>query len=253
MRTTILLAAFAGITSALTISARDGTLANVYTSCIVPGQVALTFDDGPWKYIKSISDQLSAVGGNATFFVNGNNYACIYGDDQVAGLKYAFSKGHQIASHTWSHADLVTVDQATLDSEITKVDDALIRILGVQPAFLRPPYGSYNDIVRAAAAAHKKDLIIWDLDSGDSTGASPNASKIVYDKGKSSPTGNILALNHETVGTTATDVLPYVLQLLGTGPGGYGYTFVTVADCLGGLAPYTTVTTPGTANWMWHC
>ncbi|KAJ6553549.1 carbohydrate esterase family 4 protein [Mycena vulgaris] len=250
MRTTILLAACAGITSALTLRARDGTLANVFTSCTVPGQVALTFDDGPYIHMKEISDKVSAAGGKATFFVNGLNWDCIYDAPQVDSLKYAYGKGHQIASHTWSHPDLTTLSQAAVDSEITKVDDALVKILGVQPAFLRPPYGNYNDIVRTAAAAHNnKALVTWDFDSGDSTGATSSASKTLYDNAINAHPATLLALNHETSATTVSDVLPHAIQALTAG----GYKFVTVAECLGGLPAYSSVTTPGTRDASWTC
>ena len=35
--------------------------------------------------------------------------ACIYNDDSVDRLKYAYNHGHQLASHTWAHKDLTTL------------------------------------------------------------------------------------------------------------------------------------------------
>jgi peptidoglycan/xylan/chitin deacetylase (PgdA/CDA1 family) len=46
----------------------DGT---IWTSCVTPGVVALTFDDGPFQYTQSIVDQLTNAGHRATFFQNG--------------------------------------------------------------------------------------------------------------------------------------------------------------------------------------
>jgi len=46
----------------------DGT---IWTACVTPGVVALTFDDGPYLYTQSIVDQLTAAGQRATFFQNG--------------------------------------------------------------------------------------------------------------------------------------------------------------------------------------
>jgi hypothetical protein len=34
---------------------------------------------------------------------------CIYDPDQVKRVKYAYSKGHQVASHTWAHLNLTTL------------------------------------------------------------------------------------------------------------------------------------------------
>lgn len=81
-----------------------------------------------------ISKALIAAGAKGTFFFNGNNCmffsfpsfhchihtascldACIYDADEIKRVKYAYSKGHQVASHTWSHSDLTTLtwDEST--------------------------------------------------------------------------------------------------------------------------------------------
>ncbi|KAJ7036816.1 hypothetical protein C8F04DRAFT_1394063 [Mycena alexandri] len=162
----LFLAAFAGVGSALTLKTSGGA-AKVYTSCLTPNTAALTFDDGPYQWSKDVTDLVTAAGGHCTFFVNGNNWDCIYGEAQRESLAYAFKAGHQIANHGWAHQDLTTLNTTQMDSEIKKVDDALRDILGVTPAYLRPPYGNYNDDVRAVAANHSKSLVIWDFDSGD--------------------------------------------------------------------------------------
>jgi peptidoglycan/xylan/chitin deacetylase (PgdA/CDA1 family) len=49
-----------------------GTVRN----CNTQGQIAITFDDGPFQYD---NDLLNTLGDNkATFFINGQNYGCIY-------------------------------------------------------------------------------------------------------------------------------------------------------------------------------
>ena len=35
--------------------------------------------------------------------------ACIYDADEVKRVQYVYGKGHQVASHTWSHRDLTTL------------------------------------------------------------------------------------------------------------------------------------------------
>ncbi|KAJ7672292.1 hypothetical protein DFH06DRAFT_1362955 [Mycena polygramma] len=239
----LFLVAFAGLGSALTLSARDGTpLANVYTNCTVPGTVAFTFDDGPYKsgsvdlilpvdvdemltwnsnQRKNISDMFTSAGGHCTFFVNGNNCETNRGPAftimrttssmytvkvirllPTLGRTRTSRRSAKIRVDTHSLCKLWPHSLCAADSEILKVDEktvALQNILGVTPACLRPPYGSYNDTVRAAAASHNKSLIIWDLVSGDSTGASPAESEKTYEENKFSAT---LPLNHETCNTT---------------------------------------------------
>lgn len=79
----------------------------------------------------------------------------------------------------------------------------MIRILGVSPAFMRPPYGNYNDLVRSAAAVRNQSLVIWDFDDGDSTGSSVQESEQDYTNLVNARPNNVLALNHETYDTTA--------------------------------------------------
>ncbi|CAK5272901.1 unnamed protein product, partial [Mycena citricolor] len=79
-----------------------------------------------------------------------------------------------------------------------RVELALSRIIGVTPAFMRPPYGNYNDLVREAAFIRNQSLVIWDFDSGDSTGSTVTQSEAVYDQVVAAHPSNILALNHET-------------------------------------------------------
>jgi peptidoglycan/xylan/chitin deacetylase (PgdA/CDA1 family) len=80
------------------------------------------------------------------------------------------------------------------------VEQALMRIVGVNPAFMRPPYGSYNDQVRAASAIRGQSLAIWDFDSGDSLGATPAQSNQAYSDLAGRHPSTVLALNHETLG-----------------------------------------------------
>ncbi len=48
--------------------------------------------------------------------------------------------------------------------QLTTNTAALEKILGVKVAFMRPPYGSYNDGVLQVAAAHNQTAIIWDFE-----------------------------------------------------------------------------------------
>ncbi|QRW06017.1 GMC oxidoreductase [Ceratobasidium sp. AG-Ba] len=208
--------------------------AQVITKCTKPNTVALTFDDGPYWYIYDISKALVAAGAKGTFFFNGNN--CMR-------VKYAYSKGHQIGSHTWAHKDLTTLTWDQVHDEMWRVEQALERIIGVNPAFMRPPYGNYNDNVRNVAGARGQKLAIWDFDSQDSIGATPAQSKALYDQVIAQRPSNILALNHETYERTAHEVVPYAISKLQAA----GYQLVTLAECLG-MPPYQSVGSPQTPD-----
>jgi peptidoglycan/xylan/chitin deacetylase (PgdA/CDA1 family) len=47
------------------------------------------------------------------------------------------AEGHQIASHTWSHQDLDTLDTATFHNQIYYNEMAFRNILGYFPTYLR--------------------------------------------------------------------------------------------------------------------
>ncbi|KAI5120411.1 hypothetical protein M0805_006912 [Coniferiporia weirii] len=224
-------------------------LAAVYSSCTEPNTVALTFDDGPYIYETEIVDLLNQNGIKATFFVNGNNYDCIYDDSVITSLRHAYASGHLIASHTWSHPDLTTLSWDEIHDQMWKVELALSRIIGVWPAWMRPPYGNYNDLVRQASLIRNQSLVLWDFDSGDSTGSTVAQSEQAYDQLVNSHPSNVLALNHETYKTTAEQVLPYAIQKLKA----KGYNFATVAECLGGKPAYHGVFAQGTKDSSWTC
>ncbi|KAJ7787723.1 carbohydrate esterase family 4 protein [Mycena olivaceomarginata] len=224
-------------------------LATVYSSCKVKGDVALTFDDGPWVYLNQISDTLKLPGAVGTFFFNGNNYGCIYDAEDQKRVEYAYAQGHMIGSHTSAHKDLKTLTYDQIHDEMWRVSvEALQRIIGVTPAFMRPPYGNYNNLVRQVASTRNQSLVIWDFDSGDSVGASVAESETRYNEVVSKHPETLLALNHETYNTTAHQVLPYAISKLQ----GAGYRLVSLATCLS-LPAYHSIGTPATPDSTWKC
>jgi len=226
-------------------------LANVYTSCTVPNTAALTFDDGPYTWHKNVVDTLDAAGVKGTFFMNGNNWDCIYDEDGVDRVQYSYSHGHQIGSHTWGHDHLanLTADQA--EEQFALSDTAFSKILGCVPAFMRPPYGEYNDIVLQTAANHNQQVVIWDLDTGDSEGATVQQAEQTYTDAINNGVSNILTLNHETYQSTVEQILPFAIQALQNA----GYNLVTVAECLGYSTEdmYQQVTQPSERDDTWTC
>jgi len=150
-----------------------------------------------------------------------------------------YGQGHQVSSHTWAHLDLTTLSSAQIDSEMSRVEQALQRIVGVEPAFTRPPYGSYNDLVRQVAASRGQKLVTWDFDSGDSVGSTPAQSEQAYTSLANQHPSTILALNHEVYERTAHEVLPFAIRTLQA----KGYNLVTVAECLG-VSAYQSVGSP---------
>ncbi|KAJ6596020.1 carbohydrate esterase family 4 protein [Mycena sp. CBHHK59/15] len=248
VQTSLVLLTASLVSARAVVERASAPTATVYSRCTVPNTVALTFDDGPYKYMKDISDVLTANNAKGTFFVNGYNYDCIYDKDVVARLQYTYTQGHQICSHTWSHPHLTELNSTQITNELVELDTALYKILGIQPYFLRPPYGEYDDLVRQMAYQQNKGLVLWDFDSGDSIGATLQESEAAYDNVTASHPPNLLALNHETEKTTAKNLTLYAITELKNA----GYNLVTVAECLG-LQPYSIVGALGTSDSTWFC
>ncbi|KAG2021007.1 chitin deacetylase [Coprinopsis cinerea AmutBmut pab1-1] len=217
--------------------------ARLVRQCTVPNTVALTFDDGPYNYLRDIVNTLDAAGAKGTFFFNGNNWGCIYDPANRERVKYAYDHGHLVASHTWGHRNLATLSWDQIHDEMWRVEQALMRITGAKPAFMRPPYGSYNDLVLDAAGNRGQTVVIWDFDSQDTAGASAQTSRNLYDQAIGGRPNTILTLNHETIATTAYEVLPYAIQRLQAA----GYRLVTLSECLG-TSSYQSVSAPGTPD-----
>ncbi|PPQ66717.1 hypothetical protein CVT24_008818 [Panaeolus cyanescens] len=212
----------------------------VITSCTKDKTAALTFDDGPHWFVYDVSKTLLANDAKGTFFFNGDNFGCIYTEDQAKRVKYAYDKGHQVASHTWAHANLTTLNWDQIHHQFWLMEEALEKITGAYPAFARPPYGAYNQQVLDAAAIRGQSIVNWDFDSGDSAGLTAQQSIQRYkDVAEITKPKSVLALNHDTYQTTAQVVLPEAIKALK----GAGYKLVTVAECLG-MAPYQRVSAP---------
>lgn len=210
-----------------TFSRRDEVpTGTVVRECTKPGVMALTFDDGPWRYTSDILSQLKEAGANATFFPNGNNYGCIYDSDSI--LFQALEDGHQIGSHTWSHESLTKLTPDEIREEMGRLDNAFSNIIGLKPRYMRPPYGSYDDESQEVLADMGYRLVIWDIDSGDSVGADVEKSKENIIDAGTSGNGHIL-LMHDPMKTTAEELVGWVLEYAKENE----LQLVTVAECLG--------------------
>lgn len=113
--------------------------ADIY-DCTRNGVVGLTYDDGPYIYTNDLLDLLASYNFKATFFITGNNNGKGPIDETAAWtavIKRMIAEGHQVASHTWSHADLSTLTDADRETEMIKNEMALRNIIGKIPTYMR--------------------------------------------------------------------------------------------------------------------
>lgn len=138
------------------------TLTQVYdymdgVSALPPRPVVLTFDDGfvsQWGAVQA----LNARGMVGVFFITtGQPHLAPWQLRQMAG------QGHEIGAHTITHADLTTVSNARLWSELADTRSYLAQVTGQPVDFFAYPYGAYDSRVIAAvqAVGYRGALAAW--------------------------------------------------------------------------------------------
>ena len=122
--------------------------------------VVLTFDDGPSEATTpQLLDILSEKDVPATFFMLGSKAKSL---SEI--VKRASSNGHEIASHTMYHQNLVRIPVEAAKNDINEARSTISKITGRNPRFTRPPYGNINETVRTTVGT---PLILWSVDSED--------------------------------------------------------------------------------------
>jgi peptidoglycan/xylan/chitin deacetylase (PgdA/CDA1 family) len=130
--------------------------------------IALTFDDGDSPAATaSILQTLRANDVPATFFP----YAKAMEMAPDVWHRVA-AAGYPIGNHSVSHLQLTKLTDAQLRYQIQGATEMITRISGRPPIdVLRPPYGSWDARVAAAAAAGGyPTLMLWDVDPRDWSG-----------------------------------------------------------------------------------
>ncbi len=184
--------------------------------------VAITFDDGPSKYTDQILDILKKEDVKATFFMLGENAKAL--PDQVKHVKDA---GHEIANHTMTHRDLVTLDKQQVLKEITEGFQAIEAAGAPKTTAIRPPYGSLKMKTWLEGEGKFAYSILWTKDSLD--WKRPGVEAIVKNCTATNAPGDIILL-HDGGGDRSQDVqaLPQIIANLKA----KGYKFVTISDLM---------------------
>jgi peptidoglycan/xylan/chitin deacetylase (PgdA/CDA1 family) len=208
--------------------------------------VSISYDDGPYVWNREVVDLYNSRGAKTTFFVNGNNWDCIYNQDRVNDLRYAYEQGHTIGSHTWFHTDITTISNAQLGTELDRIETALFKILGIKPGLFRPPYGSINQEKLDYLNSRGYTVVTWDVDTGDANGASVSQS---MDEIRNGATDHSMILSHETYQSSAEQLAPQAISYLQ----GRGFTLKSIDQCLN-VTPYQqTGGGYGTRDGSWVC
>ena len=173
--------------------------------------VALTFDDGPDPvYTPKLLDLLREKGVKATFFVVGKR-----ADQYPQIIRRAWTEGHLIANHTWSHNPLFCfLTPRRLRSEIERCNESIRRSCGFRSRLFRSPVGLRHPLLAPYLDALGLEYISWRIRTLDTltTNSSVLAQRIL----KSTASGDIILLHdHLPRGTDAMlEALPRVIDEL---------------------------------------
>jgi peptidoglycan-N-acetylglucosamine deacetylase len=180
-----------------------------------PGEVVLTFDDGPWpNNTPAVLAALARHCIKATFFPIGK-HATYYPEI----LRQVAAAGHSVGSHTWSHADL---------SKIKNPDDAKAEIeKGISAVHWALEGAPESPFFRFPALKHPPEMVTYlgerniaifstDMDSFDFKMRKPEqVIKSVMDKLKKNGKGIVLMHDFQHATSEAIGTLLDQLKLNG--------------------------------------
>lgn len=176
--------------------------------------IALTFDDGPSNNTKYFIKELQKRDALVTFFVVGNR---VKKYEDV--LKEAYLTGNQIGSHTYSHKNLLYLNEEEITKEIEKTNEAIYNVIGTKPTIIRVPYGNINKKIKSIS---NMNHILWNVDTLD--WKYKNSNRVYKEIIKHAEDGNIILL-HDIFKTSVNGVLKAIDELKKQ-----GYEFVTIDE-----------------------
>ncbi|HEY1660590.1 MAG TPA: polysaccharide deacetylase family protein [Candidatus Sulfotelmatobacter sp.] len=173
--------------------------------------VAFTFDDGPDPvYTPKLLDLLREKDVKATFFVIGKR-----ADQYPDIVRRAWTEGHLVANHTWSHCSLFCfLMPHRLRTEIERCTESVRRSCGFRPRFFRSPVGLRHPLLAPYLERAGLEYISWSIRTLDTFTANPTVlAQRILNKARS---GDIILLHdHLPAGTdTMLEALPRVIDEL---------------------------------------
>jgi peptidoglycan/xylan/chitin deacetylase (PgdA/CDA1 family) len=128
-----------------------------------PGELALTFDDGPNPaFTPRLLEVLSRRGVRATFFLVGSRAQA-----EPSLVRQIAAAGHLIGNHSWSHLNLALASSATIEDQLTRTSQTLEQISGAPVLFFRPPFGARRPETLRIARRLGLTPVLWNAMTSD--------------------------------------------------------------------------------------
>lgn len=123
-------------------------------------EIAFTFDDGPHPvWTEKLLDGLKERGIRATFFVIGQS-----AEEHPELIQRMLEEGNQVGNHTYSHVQLTACKTDQALEQIQKTQEVIYDATGFQPRYIRPPFGSWNEVLQDKTNLQS---VLWDVDPYD--------------------------------------------------------------------------------------
>jgi peptidoglycan/xylan/chitin deacetylase (PgdA/CDA1 family) len=128
-----------------------------------PGELALTFDDGPNPaWTPRLLDVLARRDVRATFFLVGS-----YAQANPELVRRIAAAGHLIGNHSWSHRNLALASGRSIEEQLSRTSQTLEEITGAPPRFFRPPFGARRPETLRIATRLGLVPVLWNAMTSD--------------------------------------------------------------------------------------
>jgi peptidoglycan/xylan/chitin deacetylase (PgdA/CDA1 family) len=128
-----------------------------------PGELALTFDDGPNPvWTPRLLELLARRDVRATFFLVGSRAQA-----EPSLVWQILSAGHLIGNHSWSHLRLALASARRIEEQISRTSQVLEQITGTPVRLFRPPYGARRPATLAIARRLGLTPVLWNAMTSD--------------------------------------------------------------------------------------
>ncbi len=191
--------------------------------------IALTFDmcqkpKLPAWFDADIVEALLDADAPATFFLGGDWMRTHPEETKLLAQYPQFELGN----HSWSHPDMIDLEEIDMHREIVKTQNILYSLTGRQSRLFRPPAGLYNTMLLSVVAYHGLYTIQWDADTADPVpdNDAENINRLVRERVQN---GSIILMHGNGRGWHTAEALPEMIRYLRDS----GYTLVTVSQMIG--------------------
>ena len=128
-----------------------------------PGELALTFDDGPNSaWTPRLLETLAAHELRATFFLLGSRAQA-----QPELVRRIAAAGHLVGNHSWSHPNLALSGRIRIREELARTRETLEQIAGTPVRFFRPPFGARRPAALRVARELGVSPVLWNAMTSD--------------------------------------------------------------------------------------